>query len=169
MYKIGDVILYGTDGVCRINEITEKKFGRETSQYYVLQSVYRESSVIYVPVGNEKLESKMRTILSKTEIDSMIESMPGAESIWIENEPIRKVKYKEIITGGNRGELIRMIKALREHRTEQEKSGKKMHISDERFLKDAEKILYDEIAHVLHIKPEQVPPYILQKLEAVKS
>ena len=169
MHKIGEVILYGTDGVCRINEITEKKFGKETSKYYVLQSVYRESSLIYVPVGNEKLESKMRTILSKKEVDSIIESMPDEENIWIENEPMRKVRYKEIITGGDRRELVRMIKTLYEHRTQQERSGKKMHISDERFLKDAEKILYDEIAHVLCIRPDQVVPYISAKLAAVNS
>ena len=39
-----------------------------------------------------------------------------------------------------------------------------MHISDERFLKDAEKMLYDEIAHVLSILPEQVNAYISEKL-----
>ena len=169
MYKIGDVILYGTDGVCRVSEIAKRKFGKETSQYYVLQSVYRESSVIYVPVGNEKLEAKMRTILSRDEIDSLIESIPKVENIWIDNEPMRKIRYKEIITGGNRNELVQMVKTLRAHRSEQEKCGKKMHISDERFLKDGEKILNDEIAHVLNIRPEQVSPYILQKLADFKS
>ena len=36
----------------------EKKFGKEITKYYVLKPVYRNSSLIYVPVGNEKLESK---------------------------------------------------------------------------------------------------------------
>lgn len=164
MRKIGEVVLYGTDGVCRITDVTEKKFGKEITKYYVLKPVYRNSSLIYVPVGNEKLESKMKTVLSKTEIDDMIESMPGAENIWIENEPTRKVRYKEIIVNGDRRELIQMIKTLHEHREIQIKSGKKMHISDERFLKDAEKMLYDEIAHVLSILPEQVSAYISEKL-----
>ena len=164
MRKIGEVVLYGTDGVCRIADVTEKKFGKEITKYYVLKPVYRNSSLIYVPVGNEKLESKMRTVLSRSEIDDMIESMPGEESIWIENEPDRKVKYKEIIMGGDRRQLARMIKTLYEHRENQIKNGKKMHISDERFLKDAEKMLYDEIAHVLSILPEQVNAYISEKL-----
>ena len=164
MRQIGEVVLYGTDGVCRISEITEKKFGKETVRYYVLSALYRSSSVIYVPVGNEKLEAKMRDILSKEDIDALITGLPGEESIWIENEPLRKIKYKEIITGGDRRNLFRLIKTLYEHRENQESSGKKMHMTDERFMKDAEKILYDEIAHVMGIDHRDVVGYITDKI-----
>ena len=29
MYKIGDIVIYGAEGLCRIVDITEKKFGKE--------------------------------------------------------------------------------------------------------------------------------------------
>ena len=38
--------------------------------------------------------------------------------------------------------------------------------SYERFLKEAERLLYGEFAHVLHLEPSQVPPYILKELRA---
>ena len=164
MREIGEIVLYGTDGVCQISEITEKKFGKETTKYYVLSTLYRGNSVIYVPVGNEKLESKMRDIISSEELESIICNMPNEESIWIENEPLRKIKYKEIITGGDRRDLFRLIKTLYEHRINQENSGKKMHMTDERFMKDAEKILYDEIAHVIGIDHRDVVGYITEKI-----
>jgi len=164
MRQIGEIVLYGTDGVCRVTEITEKKFGKETAKYYVLSALYRNNSVIYVPVGNEKLEAKMRDILSREEIDSLIAEVPNEASIWIENEPLRKIKYKEIITGGDRRDLFRLIKTLYEHRINQENSGKKMHMTDERFMKDAEKILYDEIAHVVGIDHHDVVGYISEKI-----
>ena len=164
MREIGEIVLYGTDGVCQISEITEKKFGKETTKYYVLSTLYRGNSVIYVPVGNEKLESKMRDIISREELESIICNMPKEESIWIENEPLRKIKYKEIITGGDRRDLFRLIKTLYEHRINQENSGKKMHMTDERFMKDAEKILYDEIAHVIGIDHRDVVGYITEKI-----
>ena len=167
MRNIGEIVLYGTDGVCRVTEITEKKFGKETSKYYVLTTVYRGNSVIYVPVGNEKLESKMRDIISREELDSIICNMPNEENIWIENEPLRKIKYKEIITGGDRRDLFRLIKTLYEHRINQENSGKKMHMTDEKFMKDAEKILYDEIAHVIGIDHREVVGYINEKIESM--
>lgn len=167
MYQIGDVLLYGTDGVFRIHEVTKKKFGKETGTYYVLRSVYRESSVVYVPVGNEKLEAKMHPVLSEDEIDTLISELPACGNIWIEDENDRKLCYKEILTGGNRHAVASMIRTLYEHRTKQEKNGKKMHISDERFLKDAERVLYDEIAHVKNIRPEQVFPVIAEVFELV--
>ena len=164
MREIGEIVLYGTDGVCQISEITEKKFGKETTKYYVLSTLYRGNSVIYVPVGNEKLECKMRDIISREELESIICNMPKEESIWIENEPLRKIKYKEIITGGDRRDLFRLIKTLYEHRINQENSGKKMHMTDQRFMKDAEKILYDEIAHVIGIDHRDVVGYITEKI-----
>ena len=167
MRQIGEIVLYGTDGVCRVTEITEKKFGKETTKYYVLCSLYRGNSVIYVPVGNEKLESKMRDIISREELDGIICNMPNEENIWIENEPLRKIKYKEIITGGDRRDLFRLIKTLYDHRIIQENSGKKMHMTDERFMKDAEKILYDEIAHVVGIDHREVLTYIADKIKTV--
>ena len=164
MREIGEIVLYGTDGVCQISEITEKKFGKETTKYYVLSTLYRGNSVIYVPVGNEKLECKMRDIISREELESIICNMPKEENIWIENEPLRKIKYKEIITGGDRRDLFRLIKTLYEHRINQENSGKRMHMTEERFMKDAEKILYDEIAHVIGIDHLEVVGYITEKI-----
>ena len=164
MRGIGEIVLYGTDGVCRITEITEKKFGKETVKYYVLTTLYRGNSVIYVPVGNIKLESKMRDIISRQELDELICNIPNEECIWIENEPLRKIKYKEIITGGDRRDMFRLVKTLYRHRINQENSGKKMHMTDERFMKDAEKILYDEIAHVFGMEHREVANYITEKI-----
>lgn len=32
MFNINDVVVYGTDGICTIVDITEKKFGAETEE-----------------------------------------------------------------------------------------------------------------------------------------
>ena len=159
--EIGEVVMYGTDGLCRINDIVERDFGGSKSTYYVLNLVYRRGSVIYVPVGNEKLESKMRTLLSETECKELIRSIKGAEYIWIDSENERKQRYREILGGNDRRELVRMIKTLYEHRRVQEGHGKKMHMTDQKILKDAERIFYDEVAHNLNMRPEEVHQYIL--------
>ena len=39
-----------------------------------------------------------------------------------------------------------------------------MHVVDERFFKEAEKILYEEFAFVLNIKIEEVLPFIKDRL-----
>lgn len=165
MYQLGEVVLYGTDGVFRVDEVTKKKFGKETGTYYVLRSVYRESSVIYIPVGNEKLEAKMHPILSEQEVDGLIAALPGCGAEWVDNENDRKLKFKEILTEGNRLAVAGLIRTLNEHQRRQESCGKKIHISDERFLKDAERVLYDEIAYVKQTQPNQVKMLLAEFLD----
>ena len=40
-----------------------------------------------------------------------------------------------------------------------------MHVADERFLNEAEKLLHEEFAHVLHIKREQVLSFIFEQIK----
>ncbi|MCQ2451816.1 MAG: hypothetical protein MJ075_01600 [Oscillospiraceae bacterium] len=167
MYQIGDVVLYSTDGVFRIHELAVKKIGRTKAKYYVLRSVYRESSVIYVPAGEGGLEDRMHPVLSREEVNSLLEDMPGCQWVWVENENERKLRCKEVLSGGDRRAVIGMIRALREHRIRQEAAGKKMHLSDERFLKEAERVLYDEIAHVMEIQPNDVVGMVAERLGIV--
>ena len=169
MFHKGDAVLYGSQGVCRVADIAEIDFSGQLTEYYVLKPVYRESSTIYVPVHHPLQTGKMRRVLSADEIYQMIKEMPNEASAWIENENERKAAYKEILLRGDRGELIRVIKALYLHQQERQAQGKKMHVSDERFFKEAEKLLYDEFAMVLEIKPEEVLPFILEQLRAEEA
>ena len=37
MYQIGEQVLYGIHGVCRITAVERMRFGKEKAEYYVLQ------------------------------------------------------------------------------------------------------------------------------------
>lgn len=165
MFEINDSVLYGSHGVCKIAEISEQNFGGATKKYYILKPVHNSGSTVYVPADSEALTSKMRRVLSTEEIYSLIRDMPDEELFWVENESERKEHYREVLTKGDRRELIQMIKALYQHQEEQVAKGKKLHVADERFFKDAEKLLYEEFALVLHIKPSQVLPFILEQIQ----
>ena len=90
--------------------------------------------------------------------------MADMEPYWIGDENERKVRYKEILARGDRS-LIRLIKALYLHGQKLEAEGKKLHIADSHFLKDAEKALYDEFAHVLELQRGEVLPFIVSRIE----
>jgi len=165
MFNVNDMIIYGARGVCEIVEITEKDFndGKEMT-YYVLRPAYDNKATIFVPVGNETLTSKMRSVLSSDEIYDMIKSMPDEDTIWIENDNLRKEKYREILAKGSRTDIIKLIKTLYIHEQDRKENGKKLSMSDERFMKAAEKILYDEFAVVLDIEPEEVLSFIHEQI-----
>ena len=169
MFQIHDMLLYGSRGVYQIDDICEKTFRGVTKQYYVLKSVRHKGSTIYVPADNKALQKKMRRILSPEEIYRLIKAMPYEDSFWIENESQRKETYRKILSDGNRLDLVRMIKALYQHRQELLAKGKKLHSADDQFFREGERLLYEEFALVLHIRPEQVLPFIMEQLNVEET
>lgn len=163
MFRINDVIIYGTQGVCQIVDMEEKTVGGTKKTYYVLKPVNDNGSTIFAPTDNEFVLKKMRRLLSKNEIHKLIDSMPKEDPIWISNENERKERYKEILAGGDHMELI---KAIYVHRKEREAEGKRLHMSDERFFKDAEQILYNEFQYVLDMTcKNDLMTYIFHRIE----
>lgn len=165
MFQVNDMVLYGTNGVCELAGIEKRDCGGKMVEYYILKPVYTSNSTVFVPVNNLKLTSKMRHVLTKEEIDRMIRSIPESPSEWIADERERKEKFKDISGRADTFELIQLMEALLEHQKEAAGRGKKLHIADERMLREAEKMICDEFAYVLGISREEVPGYITEELK----
>jgi len=166
MFQVGDTVLYGTEGVCVIEEITVRKFAEEEREYFVLKPVHQQGATFYLPTQVPNLESKLKRVLSADEISELIRAVPKEELIWIEDENERRTQYKQILQSGDRLRLITLIKTLYLHRESLKETGRKFHVCDERFMKEAEKLLYDEFSHALHIRPEQVLPFLIEQIES---
>lgn len=76
MFKINDVIVYGSQGVCDIIAIEERKIGGEVKAYFVLKPKSNNGAICYVPTWNEKAWRKMRKVMTKHDVDTVIDSMP---------------------------------------------------------------------------------------------
>ena len=167
MFRVKDVILYGSQGVCEIVDIEEKTISGAKKSYYVLKPVNDHGATIFAPTGNEFVLKKMRKLLSEAEINVLIDSMPDEETAWIANEAERRECYKNILASGDHLELIKMIKAIYLHKQELEANKKRLHVSDDRFFKDAEQMLYNEFQYVLNLKNKnELLGYILARIEA---
>lgn len=165
MFNINDMIVYGSHGVCKIEGIEDKELMGTQKKYFVLKPVKSDTSTYFVPTENDMLLAKMRKLLSEKEINELIDSMPNEKANWIANENERKEKYRCIISGGNHVELIKMIKAIFIEKKEREANGKRLHASDERFLKDAEQLLYGEFQYVLNLNEDQLMTYVFDRIE----
>ena len=166
MFSINDVVVYGAQGVCRIVDMEDKLVSGKKRTYFVLKPVNDKGSTFFVPTDNEHVLKKMRRLLSRDEIHRIIDSMPEESPIWISDENERKECYKGILAKGDHLELIKMIKAIYAHKMEREAEGKRLHMMDEGFFKDAEQILYNEFQYVLELKnKEEVMAYIFSRIE----
>lgn len=165
MYNIGDIVVYGTEGLCKIHDVTERKFGKDTVEYYVLSPLSNEAETVYVPKNNEKVMSKMRHILSPESASKLLEEVPSEPLDWVDNDRDRQQVYKDILLCGSSEDILRMTRTLYLHQVKLLEKGKKLHAADERFLRDAEKMLFDELAYVFGITTAEVLPLIIRKKE----
>ncbi len=118
------------------------------------------------PADNAALTGKMRHVLSAPELYELIRSMPGEELIHIENDAERQNRFAAILREGDRHELIRLIKTLYQQQLKRREQKKKVHMADEKCMHEAEKMLYEEFAYVLHIPSDQVVSFITEQLES---
>jgi CarD family transcriptional regulator len=168
MFEIGEYIIYGTSGVCKVEEITEMKgFNGDIQKYYVLSPSSQKGGKIFTPVENSR--TPMRRILTREEAEDLIVRIPGIEELWITNEKQREELYKDCMKSCDCGEWIRIIKTLYLRKMERSARGKKITSVDERYLKMAEDYLYSELELVLGIPKCSVEQYIGERVTEMRE
>lgn len=165
MFQVGQKVVYGIHGVCDIIDIELKTVDRRKSTYYVLEPLEQPGTRYYIPKENPNAVAKLKPLLTRQELDELLLSSRGGESPWIGDENQRKQRYRQLIGGGDRCALFAMVTALHKHKAEQLRQGRKFHLCDENFLRDAEKLLSAEFSLILDISPAEVKSYITDLLE----
>lgn len=163
MFKENDVVFYGIQGVCRVQSIEIKRSEDVETSYYVLAPVLNPTSCIYVPTENAVLTERMKPVMSKDEVLALIDSIPAMEKIWVPEPNARKERFKNVLLSGDRYQIGALIKTLYAHRKEQQSKGKKLHIADERYLKEAEKALCSEFAVTLEKRMDEVAAIVAER------
>ena len=164
MYQIGDQVVYGIHGVCRIADQDKRVVDRKMVTYLVLEPEGQEGSRYLVPIHNQTAMGKLRPMLTQEQMEELLHSEEVRTLHWIRDENQRKNTYRELITSGDRAELLRMIYTLYNHRKTQNAAGKKVHLADDNFLRDAEKLLSSEISVVMEIPQDEARNYLRNQL-----
>lgn len=164
MFKVGDFIIYGSNGVCRVESIgsMDMQGVPNDRMYYTLVPVYEKKSKVFTPVDNNKVV--MRPVITEQEAYELIDHMEEMQALSIEDEKSKDLVFKEAFRKCDCRELIRIIKTLYEKKLARQAQGKKITAGDERYFKMAEENLYGELAIALGIKKEEVGPLIEQRI-----
>ena len=161
----GQLVTYGIHGVCNILGTETKTIDRKKIEYYVLEPVDQPGSKFSIPAHNEIAVNKLHPLLTKEELDSLLRDCSAQNEVWISDENQRKQLYRELINSGDHVALLKMVRALFRHKKDQLASGRKFHLCDENFMKDAIKLLDSEFSMVLGIKQQDVGAYIKSYLD----
>jgi CarD family transcriptional regulator len=164
MFAIGDLVVYGSTGVCQVTDITKPDFSGAPKDrlYYVLTPRY-QNGVIYTPVDTKVF---MREVVSGEEIESLISEIPtvDAKGYYCSSVQLLTAYYETILKSYRCIDLAKLILSIRAKKKELEAQNRKLGQIDSRFMKRAEELLCGELAVVLDVRPDAVPAWIEERL-----
>lgn len=164
MYQIGDRVLYGVHGVCSVVDVEKRFVDKKQVTYLVLEPVGQDGSRFLIPIHNAAAMGKLCNMLSAEELEIMLQSKEVHSDHWIKDENLRKQTYRDLIASADREKLMGMVHSLYEHKKIQTAAGRKCHLCDENFLRDAEKRLIGEVSIVMNMNPAEAKAYLTEKL-----
>ena len=165
MYLKNETVLYGSNGLCRVSNITKRNSSGEEKEYYALNPIKAENTTIFIPVESAELVSRMKRMVSCEEIREIFRSIKGSGEDLPLDERKKLEVYKEILDSGDVTKLIHLIRSLYTLQKRQSDCGKKLRMTEEKAFKDAQKLLVEEIALILNLNEEQAVEYIIRELE----
>lgn len=168
MYQTGDLILYGSTGVCRVTEIIAKKLSRTEPEklYYVLVPLY-QTGTITTPVEGGKIFT--RPVISREEALALIDTIPQIEAEAYHNQNLQQLEnhYKKAMESHDCRDLLCLTMSTYRKKQEREQAKLKFGAVDRRYMERAENLLYGELAVALDIAREQVEAFIGERLALI--
>ena len=170
MYNTGELIVYGSTGVCRVVELKMIKTSSNAKgqMYYVLKPLYQNYTVS-TPVDNKKVF--MRHIISREEAERLVEMIPSIRAEAYHNRSPQRLAehYKESISTHDCADLIELTMSIYAKKQYVEQQKRKFGAVDEKFMRRAEDLLFGELAAALDISRDEVRGYIEEKLSKSES
>ena len=164
MFKINELVIYGSNGVCRIEGIGQPDFTgvEKGTSYYMLRPVHAKGSVIYSPIDNPRIA--MRRIVTFEEAQELIDNIPYIDAIEESDRKILEAIYKKAINTCDCREWVKVIKTVYQKQENELNRGKPIGQVDKRYRKQAEDLLYGELCIPLNIPKESVEQYIAENV-----
>ena len=169
MYQVGQLVSYGGTGVCRVSEIKLQQVpDGDERLYYVMQPLYK-ACVISVPVDSDKVF--IRPIITREEADRLIGLIPTLDCPAYHCRASRELAehYDALMKRHSCEDWMELSISIRTKKEFLLRQKRKFGSVDERFLKQAEDMLFGEFAAALEIPKDQVRDYIDAKLESLKA
>lgn len=169
MYQPGDMIVYGSTGVCRVKDVAKPNFkaGAGDQLYYALEPLYQDG-VIYTPVDSKVF---MRPVISEEEAEALIDKIPTMQSVAYHNSVLRELEehYSAYLKTHECCDLIEMTMSIYAKKKDMERQHRKFGAVDERFLKRGEDLLFGEMAVALHMEKSKVGAYIGTRISEMQT
>ena len=165
IYQVGNYIIYGVTGVCKIKEIRKMRLpnSKIEKEYYVLEPLH-DNSTIFAPTDSQKIF--MRPIISKNTANNLLDSIPDINPDVFHSSKMRELTeyYESAINKYDCKELIKLtMSAYKKKKNALDNKGKFGAI-DQKYMNKAETLLFGELSCALDIPKDKVAEYIENRI-----
>lgn len=166
MFDVGEYIVYGQNGICRIEDITHPDISGydDDRLYYVLIPERSRESRLFCPTDNTKVV--LRKIVSAEQAMAAISEAESMEPLQVTNDRMRDECYKNVMKSCELKQWIQIIKTLLIRKKEREAAGKKITATDERYLNAAQEVLFTEVAIATGKDKDEVKELVISAVSA---
>ena len=111
-------------------------------------------------LGKKKKRLATSAVKSADEVRAILDDRTFSID-WIDNKNLRAERFRGIISGEDCRELVALVRLIHARAAAVTAQGKRLHISDDRILREAEKMVGDEIATSLGVTREEAISLII--------
>ena len=165
MFEVGDYIIYGNNGVCKITNVGPMDMPGvpKSKLYYTMTPCYIRDSSIFTPVDNDRVV--MRKVMSRQEAEKFLETAEDIDKLDIKEEKHREQEYKAAILTCDPTVLVGIIKTIQDRMQDRIAEGKKVTASDTKYIHVAEDSLYGELAISFDMEKDDVKAYVKNRID----
>jgi len=162
MYQVGDLVVYGSIGVCRVDGVSCPD-PDSNKQFYQLAPLY-QAGVIYTPVEPGKIP--LRPVMSREDALALVDQIPSVHAEVYRERTLQLLaqRYQSTLQTGDPLQLLTLTMSVYRKRQQAESQNRRLGMVDERFGRQAERLLFGELAVALEISVNDVPAYISARI-----
>ena len=162
MYQIGDLVVYGSIGVCRVDGFSHPD-GNDSKLFYCLSPLY-QPGVIHTPVESAKVP--LRPVMTADAADHLLSQLSGIRVEIYKERTIQLLaqKYQSVLQTGDPLQLLSLSLSVQQKRKQAEAQNRRLGMVDERYGRQAERVLFGELAVALDMPIDEIPHLISECL-----
>lgn len=148
MFKTGDKVVYGSNGVCTVTGTCTSPFGGgDLRIYYKLQPLDSDGAVIYTPAEGGK--AVIRPLVSPAEAKEVLRTAAECTALHVPSEKMRRDIYRAALASADPREYISLIITVEHRRAVAMRSHRHIAVTDTEFERAARYSLFNEFSIVL--------------------
>jgi CarD family transcriptional regulator len=166
VYQVGDLVFYGSTGVCKVTGITARTVERHHRvNFYVFEPLYQQNYTILAPVNITKVF--IRPIISKSEAKRLLDLIPTIGTKAYYNCRLSQLSehYEAFLKTHECLDLIRLTISIYTKKQIADQKQRKFGSIDEKYMRRGEDLLFGELAAALDISKNEAAEHVAARIK----